>query len=231
MADLAGRRAPAWAGQFYPASVSRLQAAVDRHLASANDAPGPKGPIRAIVAPHAGYQFSGNTAGKVYALLRGRTDYSRAVVLAPSHRVPMRGISVGNYASFATPLGDVPVDVDACESAAAASRLISTRRDAHADEHALEVQLPFLQTVLPDAHLVPIVCGHLQQAEVRTIAAELAPMLWRPDTLWVVSTDFTHFGHGFGYTPFTHDIPARLEELDKGAISHVVEIDCEGFLE
>ena len=229
MTNVGGRRAPACAGQFYPAAVDRLQAAVDRHLDSAHHAPGPEESIRAIVAPHAGYQFSGDTAGKAYALVRGRTDYNRAVVLAPSHRVPFRGVSVGDYESFATPLGDLQVDVGVCESAAASSRLVSRRRDAHADEHALEVQLPFLQTVLPDITLVPVVCGRLSLAEVRSVAAELAPLLWRPDTLWVVSTDFTHFGRAFGYVPFTRDVPARLEELDRGAISHVVEIDCEGF--
>ena len=231
MADVAGRRPPAWAGRFYPTSVDRLQGAVDQHLSSAEDAPEAAGAIRAIVAPHAGYQFSGDTAGKAYAPIRGRADYRRTVVLAPSHRVAFRGISVGDYESFGTPLGDVRVDVGMCESVAASSRLVSQRRDVHVDEHALEVQLPFLQTVVPDAMLVPVVCGHLSLAEVRSIAAELAPLLWRPDTLWVVSTDFTHFGHGFGYVPFSRDVPERLEELDRGAIDHVAQIDCDGFFE
>ena len=230
MADFTGVRAPAWAGQFYPGTIDRLQAAVDRHLGSAADvAPGET--VRAIVAPHAGYQFSGDTAGKVYALLNGQARYERAVVLAPSHRVSFRGLSVGDSEFFGTPLGDVPVDTSTCQAMDATCRLVSTRPDAHADEHALEVQLPFLQTVLPDVKLVPVVCGRLPLPDVRSAAAELAPLLWRPETLWVISTDFTHFGHGFRYVPFSHDVPARLEELDKGAISRVVDIDCEGFFE
>ena len=141
----------------------------------------------------------------------------------------MRTVSVGAYDAFATPLGDVPVDVAACRGLAAGCALVTSRTDAHASEHALEVQLPFIQTVLPAARLVPMVCGQLDLAQVREVATALVQDLWQNNTLWVVSTDFTHFGSSFRYTPFHDEVPRRLEELDQGAIDCIRRQDCQAF--
>ncbi len=234
MSDDQRIRPPAVAGQFYPGDPVRLRTVVQDCLAAApGPAPASGTPVRALIVPHAGYQFSGPTAGRGYALLRGTAapPYSRCVVLAPSHRSWFRGIGIGAFAAYDTPLGAVSVDEAACRRLTSAHGLIAERPDAHACEHALEVQLPFLQTVLPDTSLVPIVCGEMGLHETRRVGAILAEQLWIPNTLWIVSSDFTHYGHSFGYVPFTHDVPKRLEELDRGAIDRILEVDCAGFLE
>lgn len=223
-------RRPAVAGQFYPGRTEDLQTEINRCLrgaAGSEDA----APVRALIAPHAGYTYSGPTAGKAYARLKERTDIRRVVVLAPTHRVAMRGISVGNYTAYQTPLGSIPVDTAACERLVEAHDLITTREDAHALEHSLEVQLPFLQTVLADWKLVPVVCGQLDPHQVRAIARHLRDQLWGADTLWVVSSDFTHFGRSFGYAPFQKDVPERIKELDGGAIDAILAREPDTFLD
>lgn len=227
-AEFTGTRQAAVAGQFYPASAGKLRDFLDKAL----NAPAPPlpGRVRALIVPHAGYVYSGSTAATAYAHLRDLRGVTRVVVLAPSHRVGFRGISVGPYAAFATPLGSVPVDVDACRKLAGAHPLFSARADAHRDEHALEVQLPFLQRVAPNLKLVPLVCGQLTAEDVRAAAPTLRELLWNPETVWVVSSDFTHFGADFGYLPFTRDVPRRLKELDQGAIDQICKVDADGFM-
>ena len=229
MARFADTRPPAVAGQFYPRSPEALQAQVDacleqagQHLIACT--------VRALIAPHAGYQFSGRTAAHAFRLLKARNDVTRVVVLAPGHRSFARGASVGDYARFATPLGDLHVDVETCQRLLECPQ-ITAERGPHRDEHALEVQLPFIQNVLPEARLVPLVCGQMDLKEIRTLGATLARELWQRDTVWVVSSDFTHYGHAFGYAPFTEHVPERIEELDKGAIDCILRLDCEAFLE
>lgn len=222
------RREAAVASQFYPGDANRLLAEVERY--TGGKPPVLPAAVRALIVPHAGYPYSGATAGQAYALLRGRADIARVVVVAPSHRVAFRGLSLGNYGALCTPLGELPVDTAACAALAEAHPLLSCRTDAHVSEHALEVQLPFLQVVLPQRPaVVPLVCGELTPAELRELARALAPVLWNPHTLWVISSDFTHFGEAFGYVPFTRDVPRRLEELDTGAIDLIRRFDLDGF--
>ena len=216
------------AGQFYPRDPQRLRNMLTESIPASPSKPA-TGKPRALIVPHAGYQFSGRIAGAAYALLRDPAAIRRAVVLAPSHRVPLRGVSVSAYDAFNTPLGDIPVDIDACRELQQASRLITDRNDAHEFEHSLEVQLPFLQTVLREFKLVPVVGGQLSAAEQDDIARVLARHLWRPDTLWVVSSDFTHYGRSFGYKPFRDNEPERVRELDHGAIDLICQDDVEGF--
>ncbi|MFO7820517.1 MAG: AmmeMemoRadiSam system protein B [Lentisphaeria bacterium] len=216
------------AGQFYPAAPQRLQAMINEAVPDSVAAES-HGKVRALIVPHAGYQFSGRVAGEAYALLHGRTDIKRVMVLAPAHRVPFGAISVGSFTAFQTPLGDIPVDADACQVLLESSSLVADRNDAHEFEHALEVQLPFLQSVLGDFKLVPIVCGQLSRPDESAIAAVLADHLWDPETLWVISSDFTHYGSSFGYTPFRDNIPERLRELDRGAIDRICTLDVKGF--
>lgn len=228
--DFTQTRQPAVAGQFYPGGKDRLAAVIKECLAAAGGPPA-AGRVRALVVPHAGYIYSGATAGRAYALLTPAANYARAVILSPSHRAVFRGLSLGNYAALTTPLGDVPVDVAACRCLVGAHPLIGTRLGAHTQEHALEVQLPFLQTVLPGLPVVPIVCGDLTPEELRGVATVLRTALWDPATLWIVSSDFTHFGEGFDYVPFAHDVPRRLAELDRGAIGRITDFDTAGFVE
>ena len=223
------RREPAVAGQFYPAAPEQLQALLGDCIPDAPDKK-PEGSVRALIVPHAGYQYSGRTAGEGYALLRERPEIERALVLAPSHRIPFSGVSVGGYKSFGTPLGDIPVDSAACAELRDANPLFSARSDAHQFEHSLEVHLPFLQTVLGDGfRLIPAVCGQMSEEEEGSVAHTLAQFLWRPDTVWIVSSDFTHYGPSFGYTPFRDSVPKRLSELDHGAVEQIGHLDPAEF--
>lgn len=181
-------RPAAVAGMFYPADSAELRATVRRLL---NDVPAPEAPRpKAVIAPHAGYPFSGPLAARLYARLRPlRGQVRRVVLLGPAHRVPVRGLAVPSAAAFATPLGTVPVD-EAARCALADLPQVTTSDAAHAQEHALEVHLPFLQEVLGDFALVPLVVGQAPAVDT----AEVLERLWGgPETLIVVSSDLSHF--------------------------------------
>lgn len=181
-------RRPAVAGLFYPGSAGELRSAVESLLDAAVADPGPV--PKAVIAPHAGYVYSGPIAAAAFrALASGGEAPSRVVVLGPAHRVPVRGLALPGADAFATPLGEVRVDA---EAAAAVARLpqVSTFPEAHAPEHSLEVELPFLQTLFPEARVLPIVVGDADEEEV----AEVIDLLWGgPETAFVISSDLSHY--------------------------------------
>jgi MEMO1 family protein len=181
------RRPPAVAGAFYPASADVLRHDVTSLLAAAYA--GGAAP-KAIVVPHAGYVYSGAVAASAYACVRAAaTEIRRVVLIGPSHRVGFRGLAVPTVASFATPLGAVPID-DALRRQALTHPAVITSDRAHQLEHSLEVQLPFLQAVLRDFTLLPLVAGDAAAADV----ADVLDRVWGgPETLIVVSTDLSHF--------------------------------------
>jgi AmmeMemoRadiSam system protein B len=181
-------RSPAVAGLFYPAFPEELAAEVRSLLA---DAPPSRGPVpKALVAPHAGYVYSGLTAAAVYARLApARSRIRRVVLIGPVHRVPVRGLALPGVSAFATPLGNVQLDAEAVASISALPQ-VCVNAAAHAQEHSLEVHLPFLQTMLADFRLVPLAVGDATAEEV----AEVLERLWGGDeTLIVVSSDLSHF--------------------------------------
>ncbi|MAT64028.1 MAG: AmmeMemoRadiSam system protein B [Gammaproteobacteria bacterium] len=182
-------REPAVAGMFYPDDPATLRRQIQALLAEAEAAatgPAPK----AIIAPHAGYVYSGPVAASVYGRLASARDRIRRVVLlGPSHRVPFHGLAAPSSEAFRTPLGDVPLDTEAIAGLSGFSQ-VQVRDDAHALEHSLEVQLPFLQTVLGEFKLIPLVVGDAGYAEVR----EVLDHLWGGDeTLIVISSDLSHY--------------------------------------
>ena len=163
---------PNVAGAFYPADPETLSTEVDRFLTDAHAYQGPA--PKAIIAPHAGYIYSGPVAGNAYASLRPVADIiQRVVVLAPSHRVAFRGIATSEANEFRTPLGDIPVDTEAVELATRLPQ-VGYLEQAFQGEHALEVQLPFLQRTLNNFRLVPFIVGDTQAEEV----AQLLDLLW-----------------------------------------------------
>lgn len=182
-------RAPAVAGTFYPGNPAELAADLKNLLAGASPEAG-RGQPKAIIAPHAGYIYSGSTAADAYARLAPWRDVIRRVILlGPTHRVPVRGLAASSAEFFATPLGKVPMDRDALAALADLPQVVVSD-PAHAWEHSLEVHLPFLQTVLGDFSLVPLAVGHAPAAEV----AEVIDRLWGgPETLFVVSSDLSHY--------------------------------------
>lgn len=183
-----GVRAPVAAGSFYPDDPATLRAAVDGLLAGverpAGPTPEPKAPM-ALIVPHAGYRYSGPVAATAYALVRVAR---RAVVLGPSHFVPLGGCAVPAGDAWATPLGDVPIDPDLRDAAAAAGARVDDV--PHLGEHAIEVQLPFLQRVMPEGFSVlPVGVGVGAAGDVADLIEILSDP---PDLLVVVSTDLSH---------------------------------------
>lgn len=221
--------APCAAGSFYPGSQERLAALV-RQLVETNPERAAGSEVAGLVVPHAGYVYSGKTAGRAYACAAGR-QVTRVVVLGPAHHGGFRGLAVGGFEAFRTPLGEMPVDLAVCRGLCTGEALLASRREAFRDEHAVEVQLPFLQTVCPGAVLVPLLCGDLGPQEVPALARALARGVPQEGTLWVVSSDFTHYGEAFGYVPFTRDVLARVEQLDRGVIEAILRQDPEGLQE
>jgi MEMO1 family protein len=185
-----GVRPAAVAGSFYPGEPAALAAEVASYVGVARgrraDAAAPK----AIIAPHAGYMYSGPIAGSIYARLaplRGRV--SRVVLAGPAHRVFVRGAAVPRARAFASPLGSVKLDLDAI-ALLRALPFVEESDHAHALEHSLEVHLPFLQSVLGDFRLVPVVVGDATPAQV----ARLLDAVWGGDeTVIVVSSDLSHY--------------------------------------
>jgi AmmeMemoRadiSam system protein B len=180
-------RPAAVAGSFYPEERVYLAEEVDRLLAEA-----PEGGAlpAALIVPHAGYRYSGPIAASAYAQLReARPHVKRVVLLGPSHHVPFRGLALPGAAGLETPLGTVPVDTAGAEVAAQFPQVASSPL-AHAREHSLEVQLPFLQRVLPGVPVVPLVVG---QASAESVARVIEALWEEPGTLVLVSTDLSHY--------------------------------------
>jgi AmmeMemoRadiSam system protein B len=196
MQDVLPIRPAAVAGLFYPASPVELRAAVQDFLAAAPrwagpGAEAPKAP-KAIIAPHAGYRYSGPIAASAFQALSPdppHPEIRRVVVIGPAHHVGFRGIALPGASGFSTPLGVVPVDAEAVAAMADLPQ-VTTRPDVHAPEHSLEVELPFLQSLWSDFTLLPLVVGEASGEEV----AEVLERVWGGDeTRIVVSSDLSHY--------------------------------------
>jgi AmmeMemoRadiSam system protein B len=180
-------RAPAVAGVFYPGESGALRDTLQRLLAEPR--PRLERPPKALIAPHAGYQYSGPVAASAYVELGAAArTIERVVLLGPAHRVALRGIAAPTANVFETPLGPIAVDGELRERALKEAG-VELSDLAHAGEHSLEVHLPFLQTVLDDFTLLPLVVG---EASPDRVAAVLERVWGGPETLIVVSTDLSH---------------------------------------
>ncbi len=178
-------RPAAVAGVFYPAHSSELKVTALELLRA--DSTVPDTAVRALVVPHAGWIYSGAVAAKAYQLLSA-DHVHRVVIAGPAHRVAIRGIAVPSVAAFTTPLGDIVID-DHLRARALLCNGVQQRDDAHALEHAIEVQLPFLQVQLTQFTLLPLVVGACSADQV----AVLFEQLITPDVLLIISTDLSHF--------------------------------------
>ena len=199
-ADPPSVRQAAVAGGFYPADPRALSAMIDDMLAhAASSQPPISDPILAVVAPHAGYQFSGPVAAYTYAALKGR-KFSRVVVIAPSHFEAFDFTSVFDGDAYATPLGTVPVDKAFAKQLAGMSPTMRLSSQGHTPtqagaEHALEVELPWLQRVLGDFELVPVIMGDQSYESSRALGVALAKLIQGndKDTLILASSDLSHY--------------------------------------
>lgn len=227
LAFSASVRPPILAGTWYKGTKNALIDQVDSFLEKVKLPKGLASPV-ALISPHAGYVYSGQTAAYGFQAIKD-LDFHRVIVLAPSHRVPFHGLSIADVDYYKTPIGRIPVDRKACRSLLP-KPIFSSLKQVHKHEHSLEIQLPFVQRVLKNWTLVPIVVGDLKREEYDQAAAEISKLM-DSKTLLVASSDFTHYGPRFGYVPFRDRIPENLHRLDHGAIQKILSKDFEGFID
>jgi AmmeMemoRadiSam system protein B len=168
--------------------------------------------VRAIIAPHAGYVYSGPVAAEAFAAVEG-LNLRRAVVIGPTHYMAFRGIAAPSATAFSTPLGEMPVEEEAVEEVASLPQILIDDTP-HGPEHALEVELPFLQTSFGAVPLVPLVVGRASGDDV----AEVLAQVWDADTLLVVSSDLSHYHDYATATRIDADTAAAIEGLDERSI-------------
>lgn len=204
-------RPTAVAGQFYPGAPAALRAAVVSALGAAVTSSAAPATPKILLVPHAGYVYSGPIAAQAYATLApARQRIRRVVLLGPAHRVAVRGLAAPTVSAFETPLGRIPLDREALDQIAGLPQVVADDR-AHAAEHSLEVQLPFLQTVLDSFTLVPLAVGHTSAEAV----AEVLERLWGGDeTLIVISSDLSH------YLPYE-----QAQAADRDTVDSILRLD------
>ena len=208
-------RPSAVAGTWYPGDPGALRAAVDGHLAEAELTPA--GDVVAVIAPHAGLVYSGPVAAHAYRAVAGR-PYDVVVLAGPSHYHGFEGVAIWPAGAFETPLGPVAVEAGVADRLLA-SPVVGTHPVAHDREHALEMQLPFLQEVLPDVPIVPLLLGYQERPTIEALAEALAEGCAGLTPLLVASTDLSHY--------FDAD---RAAALDQVVVDHVDRFDAAGLL-
>lgn len=223
-------RNPVLSGSWYPADPVELTASVDAFLKMADMAQLPTGKPWLAITPHAGHGYCGAAAGKLFGLLKDfRPD--NIIILAPNHRHAISEIALPRETAFATPLGEVPLHTDLLEKLSGESGF-ALNHLAHAQEHAIEIVLPFIQRTWPDnpPQVTPMLVP-MMGADALARAGQVLKQELSDNDLLLVSTDFTHYGSAFGYVPFTEDVPMSLERLDAGAILKILAGDASGLLE
>jgi AmmeMemoRadiSam system protein B/AmmeMemoRadiSam system protein A len=222
----AAPRPPAVAGSFYTDDPKLLRFVVEQALKAS---PAERN-ARALVVPHAGYAFSGEVAGTAFATL-DTEGLRRVILLGPSHHKAFLGgaLPAAGVDSFSTPLGELSVDRSAVELLRKISDF-NGPSNAHGPEHSLEVELPFLQVVAPNVVIVPILVGNGTDTEIaRRMAKALAPLL-DESTAVIVSSDFTHHGDNYRWTPFSEpDLGAKLLHLGEVTAGRLAAMDPTGF--
>ena len=200
------------AGSWYPGDPARLTKDIKGYL---KQVPAHKieGELIALISPHAGYMYSGQVAAHAYKLLEGK-QYDVVVIIAPSHRAYFKGASVYPKGGYRTPLGIVPIAEEITEALMKKSTLIESIPQAHAQEHSLEIQLPFLQVILKDFRLVPIVIGEQDLSTCEEVSAAIAAVIKGKNALVIASTDLSHFH------PYNEAVA-----LDQKIVEHVGAFD------
>lgn len=205
------------AGTWYPGTSDTLTKSIEGYLSRVK-APRLNGKIKAVIVPHAGHIYSGQVAAHVYRLLEG-SQFRRVILVGPSHHMAFKGVSVNLQSGYNTPLGIVPVDQEMGKRILDSGPSIRWVRRAHAREHSLEIQLPFLQTVLHNFQIVPILMGQQDYNTCKALANTLAQLLEHKDnTLLLASSDLSHF-HPYN----------RAKTLDIEFIKNVKKFDPEGL--
>jgi AmmeMemoRadiSam system protein B len=211
-------RRAAFAGSWYPRTAGAIAAEVDRYLDEAG-APALKGRLIALVSPHAGLHYSGPVAAHSYALLRDREGVS-VVLVGPAHRAAFEGVAVHASGSWETPLGTAAIDDDLASALLAAEPQLFDDPAPHASEHSLEMQLPFLQRVMPGARIVPLLMGSQSRGEADALAAALSRAAKGRQVVLVASSDLSHYQ------------PAPVaSRLDSEVVEDVRRLDAEALMQ
>lgn len=210
-------RLPAVAGTFYPADPSTLSDDINRMLDDVEKTL-LHGNIVSLIVPHAGYLYSGLTAAHAYKLIEG-INFKTIVIISPSHREYFRGVSIFEGSSYKTPLGDIKIDNILRELLVKNDKIIESSLRGHGGEHAIEVQLPFLQIVQKDFLLLPIVIGDQRADNCYHLGNRLGEVLQNKNALIIASTDLSHFHSS-----------QSARELDQVAIDKVSKFDYEGLM-
>ena len=206
------------AGSWYPGDPSILRDDIDRYLRNVPDRE-LEGDVVGLIVPHAGYIYSGQVAAHAYKLIQGK-KYDAVILIGPSHRVAFGGVSIYNQGAYETPLGVIPVDENFAGEMKRLSNIIVDLPAAHAQEHSLEIQLPFLQVLLGHFLFVPLVMGDQSAAVCQELANVIYQVAKDRHVLIVASSDLSHF----------HDYK-KAKELDGVALRHIQDTDVEGFLD
>jgi hypothetical protein len=209
-------RQPAVAGMFYPSLPEELAGEINEMLDNAGTEEAPEN-LYGIVVPHAGYIYSGQTAAKAYKLLKDK-KYKTVVVISPSHREYFPGISVFDGDAYLTPLGEIEIDSEMRDRIAEGSKIIFKGVNGHRSEHALEVQLPFLQVALGDFKLLPVVMGDQSKLFVDELSERLSDVV-DENTLIVSSSDLSHY----------YSKPVA-EKLDSIIVNRINNFDYNGLM-
>jgi MEMO1 family protein len=205
------------AGSWYPGKPEALLAQIQGFLNAVPETP-LTGQLVGLIVPHAGYVYSGGVAAHAYQLLSER-PFGQIVLVAPSHRYPFKGASIDIKDGYETPLGIIPVDSQLAQEIASGSPVFRYVPNGHAQEHALEIQLPFLQAVLKHFSLVPIIQGSQDRATCLEMAQILAKVLQGRRILLVASTDLSHF-HSYN----------QARSLDQKILDRVAAFDETGLM-
>jgi MEMO1 family protein len=197
-----GYRRPAVAGLFYPSNPVRLHNEIN-NLLSAGNPEALTGKIFGIIAPHAGYIYSGKTAAFAYNLLKGR-HIRKVIILSPSHREFFSGSCIYDGEGYLTPFGRLEIDKETAELMAQKSDSVFIGKEGHSKEHAVEVHLPFLQEVLKDFKIIPVVMGDQEKKIVDDLANAIAAV-YDEETIIVASSDLSHF--------YSREAASKLDSL------------------
>jgi MEMO1 family protein len=207
------------AGSWYPGRPEALRSQIQGFLKAVSEPLGLTGDLIALIVPHAGYVYSGGVAAHSYKLLLSR-PFSQVVIVAPSHRYPFNGASIDQKTGYETPLGVIPVDRALAQAISGKSPIFSYVPAGHAQEHALEIQLPFLQETLRNFSIVAIIQGSQDPATCEEMAQALAKALKGKKVLLIASTDLSHF-HPYG----------QANILDKKVLDRVAAFDEKGLMQ
>lgn len=218
------------AGSWYTSDGQALRLEIQGYLdeVDLSSAPRVPGRVAGLISPHAGYRFSGKVEAHGYSLLKDRR-VRRVIVLGPSHHVGLDGFALTRASHWRTPLGEMPLDPEGAGKLAE-SDLFDYRENAFTREHSIDIQVPFIQVVAPDARILPVVVGQVGLDKAREAGKAIRALL-DDETVVVASSDFTHYGDSFGYVPFREDVEEGLKKLTDQAAEAIVNMDAEAFSE